>query len=101
MPPVPISTAAGAYKLTVPLPVPGKLFWSVTVYDAQTRSQVQTDEDNAALRRFTSSLQTAQRGPMDQDRRGHGLCRRRVGCARIVESHDFARPRWASSLISR
>ena len=26
------------YKLTVPLPVPGKLFWSVTVYDAETRS---------------------------------------------------------------
>lgn len=39
-----------SYKLTVPQPVPGKLFWSVTVYDAQTRSQVQTDQDKAALR---------------------------------------------------
>lgn len=38
------------YRLTVPTPVPGKLFWSVTVYDAQTRSQVQTDQDKAALR---------------------------------------------------
>jgi hypothetical protein len=38
------------YKLTVPQPVPGKLFWSVTVYDAQTRSQVQTDQGHAALR---------------------------------------------------
>lgn len=38
------------YKLTIPQPVPGKLFWSVTVYDAQTRSQVQTDQDKAALR---------------------------------------------------
>ena len=38
------------YKLNVPLPVPGKLFWSVTVYDAATRSQVQTDQDKAALR---------------------------------------------------
>jgi hypothetical protein len=38
------------YKLTVPLPVPAKLFWSVTVYDAATRSQVQTDQDKAALR---------------------------------------------------
>ena len=28
------------YKLTVPQPVPGKLFWSVTVYDADTRSQI-------------------------------------------------------------
>jgi hypothetical protein len=39
-----------SYKLTVPLPVPGKLFWSVTVYDAETRSQIQTDQEKAALR---------------------------------------------------
>ena len=32
------------YKLTVPQPVPDKLFWSVTAYDAQTRSEVQTDQ---------------------------------------------------------
>jgi len=38
------------YKLAVPLPVPGKLFWSVTVYDADTRSQIQTDQHRAALR---------------------------------------------------
>ena len=38
------------YRLTVPNPVPGKLFWSVTVYDAETRSQVQTDQGKAALR---------------------------------------------------
>jgi hypothetical protein len=38
------------YKLTVPLPVPARLFWSVTVYDAETRSQVQTDQGKAALR---------------------------------------------------
>jgi hypothetical protein len=38
------------YKLTVPQPVPGKLFWSVTVYDAETRSQIQTDQGHAALR---------------------------------------------------
>ncbi len=31
------------YRLTIPQPVPGKLFWSVTVYDSATRSQVQTD----------------------------------------------------------
>ncbi len=39
-----------SYKLTVPLPVPGKLFWSVTVYDAETRSQIQTKQKKAALR---------------------------------------------------
>ena len=38
------------YKLTIPQPVPDKLFWSVTVYDAATRSQVQTDQNRAALR---------------------------------------------------
>jgi hypothetical protein len=38
------------YELTIPQPVPGKLFWSVTAYDAQTRSEVQTDQDKAALR---------------------------------------------------
>jgi len=37
------------YSLTVPLPVPGKLFWSVTVYDAQTRSQIQTPQAKAVL----------------------------------------------------
>jgi hypothetical protein len=38
------------YRLEVPTPVPGKLFWSLTIYDARTRSQVQTDQDKAALR---------------------------------------------------
>jgi hypothetical protein len=39
-----------SYKLTVPQPVPAKLFWSVTVYDTDTRSQVITDQGRAALR---------------------------------------------------
>jgi hypothetical protein len=30
-----------SYKVSIPQPVPDKLFWSVTVYDAQTRSEVQ------------------------------------------------------------
>ncbi|MBS7811858.1 DUF1254 domain-containing protein [Roseococcus pinisoli] len=38
------------YRLTLPQPVPGRLFWSVTLYDSATRSQVQTDQDKAALR---------------------------------------------------
>jgi hypothetical protein len=38
------------YKLNVPLPVPGKLFWSVTVYDTDSRSQIQTEQNKAALR---------------------------------------------------
>jgi hypothetical protein len=39
-----------SYKLTVPQPVPAKLFWSVTVYDAETRSEIATDQGHAALR---------------------------------------------------
>lgn len=39
-----------SYKLSIPQPVPGKLFWSVTVYDAQTRSEVQTEQNKGALR---------------------------------------------------
>jgi hypothetical protein len=38
------------YKLTVPQPVPARLFWSVTVYDPASRSQIVTDQDKAALR---------------------------------------------------
>jgi len=38
------------YRLAIPQPVPAGLFWSVTVYDAGARSQIQTDQDKAALR---------------------------------------------------
>lgn len=38
------------YTLTLPLPVPAALFWSITVYDARTRSQIDTAQGHAALR---------------------------------------------------
>jgi len=38
------------YKLTVPQPVPAKMFWSVTIYDPETRSEIATDQKKAALR---------------------------------------------------
>jgi hypothetical protein len=41
---------AKTYKLNVPLPVPARHFWSVTVYDPETRSEIQTDQSKAALR---------------------------------------------------
>ncbi len=41
---------AKSYTLAVPRPVPCALFWSVTVYDAETRSQIQTKQGRAALR---------------------------------------------------
>jgi len=53
------------YKLTIPQPVPGKLFWSVTVYDAATRSQVQTDQDMAALRSLFELKDVDKTKPVD------------------------------------
>jgi hypothetical protein len=38
------------YTLQVPQPVPAKLFWSLTVYDARTRSEIRTAQGKAALR---------------------------------------------------
>ena len=38
------------YKLTIPQPVPAKLFWSITIYDPDTRSEIVTDQGKAALR---------------------------------------------------
>ncbi len=37
------------YRLNVPKDAPVELFWSVTLYDFETRSQVQTDTNRAAL----------------------------------------------------
>jgi hypothetical protein len=37
------------YKLTVPQPVPADLFWSTTLYDVDTRSQIATDQNKAVL----------------------------------------------------
>jgi hypothetical protein len=54
-----------SYKLTIPQPVPGKLFWSVTVYDATTRSQVQTDQGKAALRSLFELKDAAGTEPVD------------------------------------
>ena len=41
---------ATSYTLDVPQPVPAALFWSLTVYDARTRSEVRTDQNKAAVR---------------------------------------------------
>jgi hypothetical protein len=46
-----------SYKLTVPQPVPASLFWSVTAYDAKTRSQVVTPQDKAVLGSLNDELE--------------------------------------------
>ena len=53
------------YKLTIPQPVPDRLFWSVTVYDTATRSQVQTDQDRAALRSLFELKDISGTAPVD------------------------------------
>jgi hypothetical protein len=56
---------ARTYKLAVPQPVPAKLFWSITVYDAQTRSQIRTDQNQAALRSLFELAGTDTDAPVD------------------------------------
>ncbi len=56
---------AKTYKLTIPQPVPAGLFWSVTVYDANTRSQVQTDQGYAALRSMFELKDVDKTQPVD------------------------------------
>jgi len=51
------------YKLTVPMPVPARLFWSVTIYDPLNRSEIQTDQGKAALRSLFELNPTAPPGP--------------------------------------
>jgi hypothetical protein len=45
------------YRLRVPLPVPQTLFWSLTAYDAATRSEVVADQGRAALRSLFDKLE--------------------------------------------
>jgi hypothetical protein len=56
---------ARTYRLSVPQPVPGKLFWSLTVYDAETRSQIQTDQNQAALRSLFELADTGTDAPAE------------------------------------
>ncbi|MCG7361427.1 DUF1254 domain-containing protein [Roseomonas sp. ACRSG] len=53
------------YRLRIPGPVPAKLFWSVTAYDAATRSQVQTEQDKAALRSLFELKDVSQNASTD------------------------------------
>jgi hypothetical protein len=54
-----------SYRLTVPQPVPAQLFWSVTAYDAQTRSQVRTPQNNAVLGSLQNTFDTEADGSVD------------------------------------
>jgi hypothetical protein len=53
------------YKLTVPLPVPASLFWSVTVYDSLTRSEISAPQGKAALRSLFEDITPEGAGEID------------------------------------
>ncbi|HEY7307604.1 MAG TPA: DUF1214 domain-containing protein, partial [Bryobacteraceae bacterium] len=52
------------YRLHVPANVPAKDFWSVTVYDAETRSMIDTDQ-NLSGRESYQKLKTNADGSVD------------------------------------
>jgi len=53
------------YRLVVPQPVPAQLFWSITVYDNETRSEIQTDQGYAALRSLFELMDIATDGDVE------------------------------------
>ena len=56
---------ARSYTLNVPQPVPAKLFWSLTVYDARTRSEIRTEQNKAALRSMFELADTPTEQPVE------------------------------------
>ncbi|WP_223427905.1 DUF1254 domain-containing protein [Tateyamaria pelophila] len=53
------------YKLTMPKDVPAKDFWALTMYDTQTRSQLQTDQQFPTLGSQTEGIKTNEDGSYD------------------------------------
>ncbi|MEL6766563.1 MAG: DUF1214 domain-containing protein, partial [Pseudomonadota bacterium] len=53
------------YKLTIPADPPAKDFWAVTLYDTQTRSQIQTDQPFPTLGSATDGLAANDDGSVD------------------------------------
>ena len=53
------------YKLNIPANPPVKDFWSVVLYDAQTRSQLQTSQQFPALDSLSGDFKTNADGSID------------------------------------
>ena len=56
---------AKTYSLTLPKDVPVKAFWAVTIYDTQTRSQLQTDQPYPTIGSQTEGIQKNADGSFD------------------------------------
>jgi hypothetical protein len=53
------------YRLHMPPNIPAKDFWSFTLYDNQTRSMLQTDQQSPAVGSLTKGLQVNAHGSVD------------------------------------
>ena len=53
------------YRLHMPLNIPAEEFWSITVYDSQTRSMLQTDQQFPAVGSLTKGLLVNADGSVD------------------------------------
>jgi hypothetical protein len=53
------------YKLHLPPNVPVKVNWSVTIYDTQTRSMLQTDQPNAGINSLNKEVKKNKDGSYD------------------------------------
>jgi hypothetical protein len=56
---------SNSYKLNVPGPVPARLFWSITVYDSETRTIIDTDQGRGAVRTMFEKPQPNEDGSFD------------------------------------
>jgi hypothetical protein len=56
---------AKTYKLTIPANVPAKDFWSLVVYDTQTRSELQTSNPFPSLNNLRNPIETNADGSVD------------------------------------
>ena len=54
-----------SYKLNIPANVPAKDFWSIVVYDPQTRSELQTSQNFASKNNKNNDLDTNKDGSVD------------------------------------
>ena len=53
------------YKLHLPSGIPAKQFWSIVVYDRQTRSELQTDQQFPSISSQKKAVQTSRDGSVD------------------------------------
>ena len=56
---------AKTYKINLPKDVPAKAFWAITIYDTQTRSQLQTDQPYPTVGSQTKGIQQNADGSFD------------------------------------